>query len=380
MSNQSEAIDRVLLNDFRRQWVDVGADAVAATQRTGESGWYVLGKEVEAFEGDLAQYVGRRHVVACANGLDAIEIGLRVCGLKPGDRVLTTPLSAFATTLAIVRAGGIPVFSDVDEHGLLDLDLARGVLEGDTTIRFLVPVHLFGHSLDLTKLSRLKHELGVEIVEDCCQAVGAKWGELPVGSVGATSALSFYPTKNLGAFGDGGAVLTDDVKLDSVCRALRDYGQSSRYRHEMLGLNSRLDELHAAILTTALLPRLSGWTNRRRSVAQAYLRGITNPLVKVPGAPTGSNSVWHLFPVLVPKEHRDDFRMRLDAARVSTAIHYPELISRQGALDPVPFEVRGSLARTEDYCASEVSLPIHPYMTDAEVDRVIAAVNGWRTP
>jgi dTDP-4-amino-4,6-dideoxygalactose transaminase len=370
--------EQVLLNDFRRQWAHVGQDAVAAMNRVGESGWYILGKEVADFEQELAAYLGRRHAIGCGNGLDAIEIGLRALGIQQGDRVLTTPLSAFATTLAIVRAGGVPVFVDVDEFGLLDLDLVRAVLETDKNVRFVVPVHLFGHSLNLTKLASIGQDFGVQIVEDCCQAVGAKWCDLPVGSVGATSALSFYPTKNLGALGDGGAVLTDDPKLEVLSRSLRDYGQSSRYCHDVLGLNSRLDELHAAMLRTAFLCRLDAWTDRRRAIAQAYLAGIKHADVRVPGSPPGSNSVWHLFPVLVRRDRRQHFREHLGNVQVSTAIHYPQLISHQAALRVGAFELGDPLTRSTEYVDMEVSLPIHPYMTDAEVERVISATNSWR--
>lgn len=370
--------EQVLLNDFRRQWADVGGAVLAATQRVGESGWYILGKEVQGFEQSLASFTQRAHAVGCGNGMDALEIALRALGLKPGDRVLTTALSAFATTLAIVRAGGVPVFVDVDRFGLLHLDRVRTALQKNRGIRFLLPVHLYGHAIDLGQLAGIKNEFAIEIVEDCCQAVGAGWGEASVGSVGAASALSFYPTKNLGAMGDGGAVLTDDPRLEASSRALRDYGQASRYHHDTLGLNSRLDELHAAILRTAFLPRLVGWTARRAEIARAYIAGIAHPKVVVPGAPPGSCSVWHLFPVLVEPQLREDFRAHLDRARVSSAIHYPISIPRQAALQAVPFEALDALEETSHYCDSEVSLPIHPYMTDAEVGRVISAVNSWR--
>lgn len=370
--------NQVLLNDFRRQWADVGEDLRTAMRRVGESGWYILGQEVQAFEHELATFAGRRHAIGCGNGMDAIEISLRALDLKPGDRVLTTPLSAFATTLAIVRAHGIPVFVDVDAYGLMDLERARLALQEDKRIRFLVPVHLYGHALDLTRLASLKREFSVEVIEDCCQAIGADWRQQPVGSVGAASAVSFYPTKNLGAMGDAGAVLTDDRKVDASSRSLRNYGQSARYDHEIVGLNSRLDELHAAMLRTALLPRLAAWTARRRTIAAAYLSTLANAQVTVPGAPPGSNSVWHLFPVLVRKDQRELFRAHLQAAHVASAIHYPHLISRQPALRSTPFEIVDSLSLSLEYCEKEVSLPIHPYMSDVEVRRVISAVNSWR--
>jgi len=371
---------KIVLNDFCRQWTDVAEDVLAATRRTGESGWYILGKEVEGFERELAAYSRTRHAVGCANGMDAIEIALRAFGLKAGQRVLTTSLSAFATTLAIVRAGGVPVFADVDAHGLLDLDAARAVLAKDPSIKHMVPVHLFGHALDLGKLDGLRREFGLTIVEDCCQAIGAAFGDQPVGSVGQASALSFYPTKNLGAFGDGGALLTNDDAIAEASQTLRNYGQAVRYQHEVIGLNSRLDELHAAVLRTALLPRLPGWVERRTRIAEAYLAGIRNAGVTVPGAPRGSRSVWHLFPVLVRAAAREAFREHLLSVGVATAIHYPVAISSQNAMRDVPFELPVPLPMTDRYCTSEVSLPIHPYMTDGEVGQVIEAVNRWQVP
>lgn len=373
-------VSKVLLNDFKRQWKDVGERAVDATRRVGESGWYVLGSEVRIFERELASNLGKTDAVGCANGLDAIEIGLRALGVTLGDRVLTTPLSAFATTLAIARAGGVPVFCDVDQFGLLDLDQVEQALSKDQSIKFMVPVHLYGHSLDLGRLAAIKAKFGIQIVEDCCQAIGASFRDTSVGSVGGASALSFYPTKNLGAFGDGGAVLLNDVTLATACRALRDYGQTKRYQHDVLGLNSRLDELHAAILRSALLPKLDAWTERRRIVARLYLEGIHNAQVVIPGAPEGSSSVWHLFPTLVPRQHRSHFQAHLESRGVASAVHYPGAIPIQRAMGAIEHQVLLPLVRTLEYCEAEVSLPIHPYLADEEVEQVIEAVNSWQAP
>lgn len=367
----------VLLNDFKRQWAETAGDVLSAVARVGESGWYVLGREVAEFESALAARMARASAVGCANGLEAIEIALRAAGLAPGAKVLTTPLSAFATTLALLRARAVPVFVDVDEHGLLDLDAAREALAADPALRAMVPVHLYGHALDLARLEALRGEFGLLVVEDCAQAIGAAHRGRPVGSVGRLAATSFYPTKNLGALGDGGAILTDDEGLAARCRALRDYGQSSKYVHDELGLNSRLDELHAAVLRTALLPRLHAWTARRREVARAYGEGIEHAAVRPLPVPPGSESVWHLYPVRVPPAARAGFVRHLQAAGIRTAVHYPFLIPEQKALRGQAFEVRGPLDRAHALALGEVSLPIHPHLDDAEVARVIAAVNAW---
>jgi dTDP-3-amino-3,4,6-trideoxy-alpha-D-glucose transaminase len=367
----------VLGNDFTRQWADAGTDVMAAVDSVGASGRYVLGAEVAAFEAALAEKLGRAAAVGCASGLDAIEMGLRALGLRAGEKVLTTPLSAFATTLGIVRAGGVPVFVDVDASGLLDLALAEAAVAADPSIRFLVPVHLYGHALDLERLAELKARYGLRLVEDCAQAIAARRGGRPVGSAGDLGVLSFYPTKNLGALGDGGAIVTDDTALCDACRSLRDYGQSGKYEHTVLGLNSRLDEIQAAVLRRAFLPRLERWTERRRAIARIYLDGIRSPRVRPLRVAPGSESVWHLFPVWVRGERRAAFVAHLRACGVQGAVHYPKLICDQRALRDVPFEVRGELPRARSLAEGEVSLPINPYLEDTEAVRVVDAVNSW---
>jgi dTDP-3-amino-3,4,6-trideoxy-alpha-D-glucose transaminase len=368
----------VALNDFQAQWAQVRDAALGAVDRVGRSGWLVLGAEVRAFEEALARRWGAAHCVGCASGLDALEIALRCAGLEPGGAVLTTPLSAFATTLAVVRAGGVPVFVDVDASGLLDLDLAAQALAARPEIRFLVPVHLYGHALDLARLLALRERFGLCVVEDCAQAVGARSGGAPVGSVSALAATSFYPTKNLGCMGDGGALLTDDAALAERARALRDYGQTARYVHRELGMNSRLDELQAALLHDAFLPRLDAATARRAEVAARYRAELANPRLALPPVPAGSTSVWHLFPVLVDGD-RGAFQAHLRAQGVASGVHYPKAISEQEALRAVPAaRCLGPIPRALDFARREVSLPIHPFLSDGDVARVVDACNGWR--
>lgn len=376
MADADEA-RKVLLNDFVAQWQDVKADVIAAVSRVGESGHWILGAEVKAFESELSKYWGLGEAIGCANGLDAIEIALRALGIAPGDKVLTTPLSAFATTLAIVRASGVPVFVDVDASGLVDLDRASSAIASDPGIKFFVPVHLYGHAIDAARLRKLSLDTGVRIVEDCAQACGASSGGEPVGAASGIATTSFYPTKNLGAMGDGGALLVRDVRLAEAARNLRDYGQSAKYVHARLGLNSRLDELHAAVLRSAFLTRLLKFTERRSAIAEAYRTRIENAWLELPPVPHRSTSVWHLFPVLV-EGHRNAFMSHLQAAGVATAIHYPTLIPDQPALSGVPYESKDGLAQAQRFARSEISLPIHPYLTDAEVERVVAACNSFR--
>lgn len=368
----------VPLNDFRAQWKALGAEVLAAVHCVGASGWYVLGRQVEQFESALASTWGLPHAVGVGNGLDAIEIGLRCLGIRPGDRVLTTPLSAFATTLAVMRCGGVPVFVDTDASGLLDLGRCRDLLSHDPRIRFLVPVHLYGHCVDLERLEALRADFDLAVVEDCAQAIGARFRGRSVGTVGQAAAVSFYPTKNLGALGDGGALLTADEKIARRARALRHYGQSATYVHDEAGLNSRLDEMHAAILGAVFLPRLAEWTARRTEIAARYRSGIRSGAVRPLPVPEGSASVWHLFPVLCEPARREEFRAHLSDAGISTGIHYPRLIPEQKALlNYTSHQIHGSLENAARLAAGEVSLPIHPFLPEEDVDRVISAVCAW---
>jgi len=369
----------IATNDFVRQWADVGTAVLEAVNRVGESGWYILGPEVANFERAIAVHTRREFAIGCGSGLDAIEISLRCLDLQPGQKVLTTALSAFATTLAIIRASGRPVFVDVDATGSIDLERCVHLLERDPSIRFFVPVHLFGHPCNLDQLREVKSRFQLRVVEDCAQAIGAQFGNQAVGSVGDLSALSFYPTKNLGAVGDGGAILTDHPSYAERARALRDYGQTSKYVHDLVGLNSRLDELHAAILGRALLPKLANWAQRREKIAQQYIQEIRNPSVQIVLPAPHSRPAWHLFATLIDPNRRDNFCAYLKASGVGTGIHYPQIIPRQKALSNSSLcEVHGELTRAEAFAAGEVSLPIHPYLRDDEVATIVKTVNAWQ--
>jgi dTDP-3-amino-3,4,6-trideoxy-alpha-D-glucose transaminase len=360
---------QVRANDFERQWCDIREPALQAVERVGRSGWLILGGEVSAFERELAEWWGVEHAVGVASGMDALEIALRCTGLPRGARVLTTPLSAFATTLAILRAGGEPVWCDVDDSGALDLEQAGEALRRDRSIRAVMPVHLYGHPMDPTALRALAAEHGVPLVEDCAQSAGA-WREgRPTGSSGPVAATSFYPTKNLGAMGDAGALLTADPAIAERARQLRDYGQSSRYRHVEEGLNSRLDELHAAILRSASLPRLAGWLARRGEIAQRYTRSLQGTALR-PIAALGGRSAHHLYPVEVLEGSPEQLAQRLAERGVAVGRHYPFLAPDQPAARGRGV-VFGELAVARRLAERELSLPIHPYLQDMEVEHVI---------
>jgi dTDP-3-amino-3,4,6-trideoxy-alpha-D-glucose transaminase len=368
----------IQLNEFSRQWIETRESALAAIDRVGRSGQYILGKEVAALESKLAALWEKKSAVTVGNGTDALEIALRALECGPGDKVLTTPLSAFATTLAIVKTGATPVFADTDGSGGLDLDCCERILEKDPSIKYCVPVHLYGHALNLPKLQKLKEKFGLKIVEDCAQAVGARFGGRLAGSVGLFSTTSFYPTKNLGAMGDGGALMTDSDQLASQALMLREYGQRRKFFHEKIGLNSRLDEIQAALLLDAQLPRLGQWNSARLRIARRYLGEMSNPGLSpiVPGP--GAESVWHLFPVLAPKGKRESFQAHLESRGICSSAHYPALITEQPALRGYgKFEIPQTLERASEIAARVVTLPIHPYLNDDEVSRIVEAVQNW---
>jgi dTDP-3-amino-3,4,6-trideoxy-alpha-D-glucose transaminase len=360
----------VAANDFTRRWSEVRDDALTAVDRVGRSGWLVLGEEVREFEVEFAAWWGVPHAVGVASGLDALDIALRCAGVQSGDRVLTTPLTAFATTLAILRAGAIPVWCDVDQSGGLDLDRAIEAVRSDKMITAVVPVHLYGHPLDPSALSTLT-ELGVAVVEDCAQSAGATRDGRPTGLAGKAAATSLYPTKNLGAMGDGGLVLTADSTVAMRARQLRDYGQTCRYEHVEVGLNSRLDELHAAILRSALLPRLSAWIERRRHIADLYLSSLSDTRLR-PMAAQHGHSANHLFPVEVLGLDPSDVAGQLAKAGISTGRHYPFVCPDQPAAAGRG-EVLDPLVTARRLAAAELSLPIHPYLTDDDIEYVIDA-------
>jgi len=362
---------KVAANDFVRQWEDIRDDALEAVDRVGRSGWLVLGEEVDAFEREFAAWWGVPNVVGVGSGLDALEIALRCVGLPEGARVVTTPLTAFATTLAIVRAGAEPVWCDVDNSGGIDLAQLDATLRADRSIRAVLPVHLYGHPLDPAGLERIAREHGVLVIEDCAQSAGAERDGRPTATAGVAAGVSLYPTKNLGAMGDGGVLLTADAALAERARALRDYGQRGRYQHIDVGLNSRLDELHAAVLRSALLPRLNRSLSRRREIASRYTEALGDSPLR-PIAPGGGRSAHHLFPVEVMEGEPGEVAAELGRRGISVGRHYPFLCSDQPALEGVG-EAIGSLAVARRLAGRELSLPIHPYLKDQEIDVVIEA-------
>ena len=340
---------------------DDAEDVRAAIERVIRSGWFVLGPEVEAFEREFADASGARYAVGTGNGTDAIALILRALGIGPGDEVITTPLSAAYTALAILMSGAQPVFADIDaERMTLSPAQAERAITSRTAA--LLPVHLYGQPADMRALSALASRKGLVLIEDCCQAHLATSGGQPVGTFGAAGAFSFYPTKNLGALGDGGAVVTNDAALAARIARLRIGGQTDRYHHVEAGVNSRLDEIQAAILR-ARLPRLRMHTERRRALAAAYRTGLHGSGVAVlPEFDPGH--VYHLFPVRSGR--RAALQNTLRAAGIETLVHYPFAIPQQPAFAAASeAATAGTAVGTPEAvrAANEVlSLPLYPHL------------------
>lgn len=361
----------VAANDFRREPEELLLAELASAERVLRSGWWILGAEVEGFEQEWARHCAAPHAVGVANGLDAIEIGLRALGVGPGDEVITTPVTAYATTLAIQRCGAVPVFADIEPGtGCLSADSVATCISAST--RAVLPVHLYGRAADLDGLATVCDSHGLALIEDCAQAHGAQHRGRPVGSVGRCAAWSFYPTKNLGAIGDAGALTTADAELARTARCLRNYGQSDRYHHDRAGLNSRLDELQAAILRVRL-PWLKAWTDRRREVATRYRQGIDHPLLQPLAEPNDPAShVHHLNVLRTPQ--REWVQAQLAERGVMTLVHYPLPSTEQKALTDHRI-APGGIPHALEHCRTCFSLPIHPFLSDSEVERVIEACN-----
>jgi dTDP-3-amino-3,4,6-trideoxy-alpha-D-glucose transaminase len=347
-----------------------GPDVRAAIARVLESGSFVLGPEVAAFEKEFAAAAGAAHAIGVGSGTDAIAIVLRALGVGPGDEVITTPISAAFTALAVLMVGARPVFADVDPARLtLDPEAAARAITPRT--RALLPVHLYGQAADMDGLMAVAAHHRLAIVEDCCQAHLATCGGRPVGTMGVAGAFSFYPTKNLGALGDAGAVVTNDSALAARVRQLRNGGQSARYRHDLPGVNSRLDEMQAAILR-AKLPFLAGWTARRRTLAAAYRRRLEGAPVRLLDEQDPGH-VYHLF--VVRTDRRDALRRHLMADGIETLVHYPAPVCELTAFAAGP---PAHCPQAAFACSEILSLPLCPSLSMEDLTAVAETISEFR--
>jgi hypothetical protein len=361
--------------DYRRNQADIDA----AVRRTLESGWYILGPEVTAFEAEFAAYLGLREAIGVANGTDAVEMALRGLGVGPGDAVYTVSHTAVATVAAIERAGATPVLVDVDEAtATMDPASLAGAIAADPRPKgarpaAVIAVHLYGQPAPMDEIVPIARAAGLRVVEDCAQAHGASLGGRMAGTIGDIASFSFYPTKNLAALGDGGCVATNDPVVATRIRELRQYGWRDRYVSAVPGVNSRLDEVQAAILR-ARLPKLDSDNARRAEIAARYDAGLKSAGVSLPVTRAGAGHVYHQY--VIRTSGRDNLMAWLRERGIGTAIHYPTPIHLQpgyvGRLYPAV-----TMPVTERLAGEIVSLPIFSSLTDEEVDRVIAAILAW---
>ncbi|MDQ6893396.1 MAG: DegT/DnrJ/EryC1/StrS family aminotransferase [Acidobacteriota bacterium] len=360
---------RIAVADPAADDLPLRAEIEAAAMRVLRSGRFILGTEVEAFERELAAFLGVRFVVACGNGTDAIALMLTAAGAKPGDEVLV-PANACVPVAAGVRLAGADLrFCDVDP-ATLTMDAASAARAIAPQTRFVLTVHLYGGVADVDGLAELARTRGLTLLEDCAQSHGASFRGRPTGTFGLAAAFSFYPTKNLGAYGDGGAVATDDAAVAERLRRVRQYGWTTRDRAEVEGRNSRLDELQAAILR-AKLPALENANARRRVIARRYDDAFPGTPVTTLAAREGSVPAAHLYPIRIAR--RDALRSGLESRGIETAVHYPLPLHLQPAYAFVGGRP-GDFPVSESACETILSLPLRPSLSDADVDAVAGAV------
>ncbi|GAB1408852.1 DegT/DnrJ/EryC1/StrS family aminotransferase [Desulfovibrionales bacterium] len=364
----------ILMNDFKSEPAELRTAMLNAMQRVLDSGWFVLGNEGTTFEAKWAAACGLNFGVGVGNGLDAIEITLRGLGIGPGDEVITTPMTAFATVLAILRAGAKPVLADIEpESALLSLQSARRCL-GPATKAVLL-VHLYGQVRNIKDWQKFCQKHNLYLLEDCAQAHGAMSDGQVAGSFGLAGAYSFYPTKNLGALGDAGMLVTNDADLAERAATIRNYGQSIRYHHPELGMNSRLDELQAALLLERLkwLPK---FTARRREIATQYNENISNRFVKLLGHPKENSAhVYHLY--VITCSQRQVLQAYLQKNGVQALIHYPIPAHKQLPCTHLKQDPQG-LTVSETHADCCLSLPCHPQMEDKDIQHIIEVVNSFK--
>jgi len=363
----------ILMNDFTKEPRDLKARISMSIKRVVESGWYVLGEELERFESSWSEICNVKFGVGVGNGMDAIEIILRTLGITHGDEVITTPMTAFATITAIIRAGAKPILADIDPGtGLLSVDSVVKCINKKT--KAIILVHLYGQIKHMDQWQKLCKTYSIKLIEDCAQSHYAFYKGKSAGSFGDAGAFSFYPTKNLGAIGDAGMIVTNNSKIARSSLVLRNYGQSKRYVHPKIGLNSRLDEIQAAILLEKL-KWLPTFTKKRQEIAKKYFNSFNNPKITLLSPPDDETShVYHLFVI------KTNFRKRLISHlknnEIQAFIHYPIPIHKQAPCIDLKRSKEG-LSCSEEHAKHCLSIPCHPHMSDDEVGKVINVINNF---
>lgn len=360
---------QIPFGDLKRQYLDLQEPINAATHEVYESGWFILGKQVEKFETEFAKYCNATYAVGVGSGTEALHLALLACGIQNGDEVITVANTCVPTIAAISFAGATPVFIDIDEA---TFTINPSLIEERITdrTRAIVPVHLYGQCADMDAILAIASKYNLKVIEDCAQAHGALYKGQMAGTMGNAGAFSFYPSKNLGALGDGGLVTTNDELLAQTVTKLRNYGQEKRYYHSIKGFNSRLDELQAAILSTKL-PYLNSWNDRRRYIAKQYSEVFGSLGINYPVEAIDRRHVYHLYVLRVNQRNR--FQSILAEKGIGTMIHYPVPIHLQESYQEFSKQSR-YLSVTERIVNEIVSLPLYPEITEQEIEYIINTV------
>lgn len=367
-----QSVNSIPAFDIKQQYTTIEAEVSTAVLKVLASGRYIGGSIVEGFEQQFAAYTGVRECVACNSGTDALYLALRAFNIGAGDEVITTPFTFVATAEVISAVGAKPVFVDIDATTFnLSIEQVAGAITSRT--KAIIPVHLFGQPVDMTVLMDVAKAHNLIVIEDCAQSTGASWALKKVGSIGHIGCFSFYPTKNLGGCGDGGAVTTNDPEIAAKLRILKEHGQKTRYYYEEVGVNSRLDAIQAAILQIKLR-YLDIWNHQRRQIAARYHQFLSElPAITTPQELTGGMGVWNQYTIRVLDNNRDLVRNQLQERGVNTMVYYPRPLHLQPVYESLGYQV-GQLPVAEQACDEVLSLPMFPELTEEQQDQVIYAL------
>jgi dTDP-4-amino-4,6-dideoxygalactose transaminase len=370
--NETAKVNKMIpFNNFKRENASIGDQVSQAIQRVLESGCYVLGQENEQFEKEFAKYIGAKFGVGLNSGSDALYLAVKALGISSGDEVITVSHTMISTVDSITRNGAKPVFVDVDPETYL-MDASKVEAEISNKTRAILPVHLYGHPVDMKPIMEIAEKHNLYVIEDACQAHGSEYNNTRVGGMGQVGCFSFYPTKNLGCYGDGGMVVTNDEDLSNRLKKLRNYGQSSqKYYYDFVGINSRLDELQAAILRTKLR-YLDEWNEKRRNLAGIYNELLENSGAITPTEKEYAKHVYHLY--VIQHKQRDKLQQYLLSQGIQSLIHYPVPVHAQKA-----YNRSDRLPNTEKIVDKILSLPVSPWLNESEVTEISEKTKSFLT-
>lgn len=364
-------LQKVLFCDLKRQYRRIKKEIDGSIARVLSSGHFILGREVRTFEREFAEYCNCVFAIGVASGTEALYISLLSCGIKPGDEVLTVANAGVPAVCAITLSGAKPVFVDIDPRSY-NIDTSKIKEKITDKTRIILPVHLYGQCADMDSILEISKRYNLKVIEDSCQAHGAMYKEKKAGSIGDMGCFSFYPTKNLSCYGDGGMIVTNDKLLADKARILRDYGQIGRYQHKLKGINSRLDEIQAAVLRVKLR-YLDKWNSKRIEIAGIYNKNILNELIVKPIKMKYGSHVYHLY--VIACKYRDKLQRHLEQNGIQSLIHYPVPVYSQQAY--IELKNNSICPTTEEYSKKVLSLPLYPEITPEEVYHVCKAINKF---